>query len=217
MHVRRTVKRGFLTGLVLFAPLAVTAFVVQFVYGWLVSQIRPVLRAVPGVTVPFAEPLALVVLFGLITGAGLVFLRGFGGGVMTEFDRFMQRIPGISPIYRSVRQATSAFTGNDANFERVGLVKLPESGLLTIGFITAETPRRLQEAGATDIDPERTWYNVFVPMAPNPMGGFLVIVPESRLTMTDLTVREGVQLIMTTGVGSDTEFDLEEVFPGEDG
>jgi len=194
------VKRGFVTGLVLIAPLAVTVFVIQLVYGWLVGAIRPVLQALPWLRGPYTEPLALVALFALITVGGIVFLYGFGDRLMRRFDNFMQDVPGISPIYRSVRQATTALTGDTESFEQVVLVHLPQSGLRVVGFVTAETPASLR---GEDID--EPCYNVFVPMAPNPMGGFLIVVPEADVTKTDLTVSEGIQLVLTTGIGGQDE------------
>lgn len=207
-HLAEAVKQGFVMGLVLIAPLAVTAFVIQFVYGWLVGAIRPMLRVVPGLTVPFAEPVAILVLFVLITVGGLVFLRGFGTSAVTRFDRFMEGVPGVSPIYKSVRQATTALSGDEHNFERVGLVRFPGSDLHVVGFVTAETPETIHRNMAPDAE-DGAYYNVFVPMAPNPMGGFLVVVPEDRLVITDLTVSEGVQLIMTTGMSGEGQYTMD--------
>ncbi len=208
------IKRGFVTGLILIAPLAVTAFVIQMVYGWLVGVLRPVLRVAPGLAVPFAEPLALLVLVVIITLGGLVFLRGFGTQAVSRFDQLMEEVPGVSQIYTSVRQATTALTADEESFERVGLIRFPESGVHAVGFVTAETPQNLRDEVADDAAAGE-YYNVFVPMAPNPMGGFLVVVPAEYLVVTDLSVSEGVQLIMTTGMNGGDQFRMDDFDPAQ--
>jgi uncharacterized membrane protein len=60
---------------------------------------------------------------------------------------------------------------------------------------------------------------VFIPMAPNPMGGFLIHVPTDRVYDVDLTVEEGVQTVMSTGVTLEAEkvHDIQEYADGEEG
>lgn len=197
MSVRSTLRRGFVTGLVLVAPLAVTLVVIGLVYSWLVGLLTPVLLVVyPGEVDPVVQLVSLVVVVLLVTALGLVFHGGVGRRAVTAFDRLMEAIPFVSPLYAGAREASNALTRHQDRFNRVALVEWPESGLHTVGFVTSETTGR---AAAVFDDDERR-YDVFVPMAPNPMGGFLAIVPESRLRMTDLSVSEGIQLVLTTGM-----------------
>lgn len=208
MTVTETVRRGFVTGLILVAPLAVTVVVVQIVYGWLIGFVQPFLQFGPVDTTPFVEPLALLSLFVFITVLGIVVRNGIGNEAVVRFDRLMEVIPGVSPIYSSARQASTAIASHEDQFERVALVRWPSADVRTIGFVTAETPETVSRefAGTDSAD---THYNVFVPMAPNPMGGFFAVVPESELTMTDLSVSEGFQILVTTGMSGDKRFDAE--------
>ncbi|MFB6086717.1 MAG: DUF502 domain-containing protein [Halodesulfurarchaeum sp.] len=206
MDVRSALRQGFLTGIVLVAPLAVTLFVIKLVYGWLVGNLAPVIGLVyPADPSLFVQLIALVLLFGFITALGLAVRHGIGRYALLEFDRFMETIPVIRAIYSSARQASNALLGHREQFERVVLVEWPQSGSHTIGFVTSETPERLTDV-LEDSDPR---YDVFIPMAPNPMGGFLAIVPESRLVTTELPVSEGLKLVMTTGLGSGEELAID--------
>lgn len=203
MGLSETVKQGFVTGLVLIAPLAVTVFVVELVYGWLVGILHPVLGVLPADTTPLVEPLAVVTLFGLVTAAGITVRQGVGDTAVARFDQLVEAIPGVRAIYSSARQASTALAHHEGQFERVALVEWPDSDLRTVAFVTSETPPELREGVGTD----EPCYDVFVPMVPNPMGGFLAVVPEHKLTMTDLSVREGLRIVVTTGMSGDDSFD----------
>jgi hypothetical protein len=51
-------------------------------------------------------------------------------------------------------------------------------------------------------------HNVFLPSSPSPASGRLVLVPDDQLHEVDLSVRQGLRLLMTTGAGY-REDDLE--------
>ncbi|MFB6146663.1 MAG: DUF502 domain-containing protein [Halobacteriaceae archaeon] len=211
MTVTATLRRGFVTGLVLVAPLAVTLFVAKLLYGWLLGTLTPFLAVLYGDPGPVVQVVSLAALVGLVTALGLAARRGIGRYAVVEFDHLMEAIPVIRAVYSSARQASNALVGHEEQFDRVALVEWPREGVHTVGFVTAETP-----AAASDRLGDEQRYDVFVPMTPNPMGGFLAIVPESRLTTTDLSVSEGLQLVLTTGLSGDDELRLDEA-PVADG
>lgn len=204
MSVGETIRDGFITGLVLVAPLAVTVVVALFVYNWLVGFVRPFIQVAVGDATAATELVTVLLLLVSITLVGVVAMRGVGTSVFDRFDHLMEEIPVVSAVYSSTRQASNAIMHHQDQFERVVLVEWPREEVHTLAFVTSETPvdvrRELPEDG------DETTYNVFVPMSPNPMGGFLAVVPSSRLTPTDLSVKEGLQHVVTTGmVGDDTE------------
>src|SRR3546814_8053522 len=43
-------------------------------------------------------------------------------------------------------------------------------------------------------------YNVFVPATPNPTTGFLLFVPHEEVYHLDLTVEEGIKLVISGGI-----------------
>lgn len=209
MALADRLRTGFVTGLVLVAPLAVTVVVLQVLYGWVVGFISPLLSVVRADASPAVELVAVGVLGLAVTALGVVVRRGVGDYAVSEFDDVMQAIPGVRAIYASARQASNALVGQEENFERVALVEWPGEGVHTVGFVTDETPADV----AAHLDGEGRRYNVFVPMAPNPMGGFLAVVPESRVRMTDMSVSEGLQLVVTTGMSGDGDPVVETVRP----
>ena len=69
-------------------------------------------------------------------------------------------------------------------------VEFPRPGMQAVGFVTSTITR----------DDGTLWNTVFVPTTPNPTTGFLQVVPESDLVQTDMTVEEGIKMIMSLGV-----------------
>ena len=79
------------------------------------------------------------------------------------------------------------------------IVEFPRENCFALAFLTADTPTVLEDAAG-----EGEMLTVFVPMAPNPvMGGHLVNLPEDRVFDVDMSVEEGMQAIMTTGMAID--------------
>nr|WP_245800565.1 hypothetical protein [Natrinema saccharevitans] len=66
-----------------------------------------------------------------------------------------------------------------------------------IGLVTGEGPREAEAIAGGDV------YNVFLPNSPNPTAGRLVLLPEDQVHETDMSVRRGMRLIVTTGMGDD--------------
>ena len=71
-----------------------------------------------------------------------------------------------------------------AGFEKVVLVEYPRTGLWTLGFLAGNVPHEAAAAPA---------HSIFVPTAPNPTTGFMLIVPPEQLRPTDLGVEEALK------------------------
>jgi len=68
-----------------------------------------------------------------------------------------------------------------------------------LAFLTAEPPTVI-----TDVAQSGDMVTVFVSMAPNPvMSGHLLYLPDERVYGVDLSVEEGTEAIMTTGIAID--------------
>jgi uncharacterized membrane protein len=205
------VREAFISGLAVVVPLVITVAVFLFlfnaVYGYLnlfseaivalpiVSLIPEVLNVSPATVIEAAAP---VVVFGAVLGIGLVVNSSrYGERAVEYFDYVMVQIPGVGSVYESFRRMSDVVLESDAeNFREVKLVEFPHEGAYTIGFVTTETPEVLRSAAGHE-----EMYTLFLPLAPNPvMGGHLVHLPESRVMDVEMSVEEGVQAIVTSGV-----------------
>jgi uncharacterized membrane protein len=107
-------------------------------------------------------------------------------------DHGLLRVPLLNKIYVTIKQVNEAFTSNKSSFKQVVLVEFPQPGQRAVGFVTGE------QDGAFQKGDEKT-ISVFVPTTPNPTGGFLLLVPESKVTKVDMSVAEGIKFIVSLG------------------
>jgi uncharacterized membrane protein len=215
MSLASELRDGFVTGLLLVAPLAVTLFVVQFVVRRLSGVLDPVvatlgLGRVVNDTLA-ARGLALVVLLVGLTLLGLLASYGTGRRLVDAIDRAVSLVPLVSVVYTGVRQVSNALSEGDTRFRRVVIVEYPRLDVYSMGFVTADAP-----AAADEVAGEAT-STVIVPHSPNPTAGHLIFVPDDRLHETDLSVSQAVRLLVTTGVAeSEEEFEeMREDLEGE--
>ena len=75
------------------------------------------------------------------------------------------------------------------------LVPYPRAGVFTVGFVTSEVRVELPVG-----DNVVSAVMVFLPTTPNPTSGWLAIVPETDLIDFDLSIEEGVKLIVSGGI-----------------
>jgi uncharacterized membrane protein len=52
---------------------------------------------------------------------------------------------------------------------------------------------------------------VFLPTSPNPTSGYLLILEDSEVTRTQITVEEGIRMVVSGGVLAPEEFERLEV------
>src|SRR2546430_1458735 len=135
--MRARLRRYFITGLIVFLPIAITISVLLWLFrvldrflGWLFTLL-------------FGEPVPGL---GLVATIALIFLMGalttnvLGRRLVGWFDRPMLRIPLARSIYSATKQLSdSVFLQQRAPFQRPVLVEWPRQGMYTVGFVTGET------------------------------------------------------------------------------
>lgn len=191
-------RRHFLTGMLVTAPIGITAYFAWHVTQWvdgvvwslLPAQMNPeqyLKIAVPGFGL-------LVVLVGLtILGSLAAGLLGRAALGMTE--HMFRRMPVICGLYTALKQIIGTVFGAQSEaFREVVLCVFPRPGAYALGFLTGSY---LADKGAPD---SKDLVNVFVPTTPNPTSGFTLIVPRSELTNLAMTVEEGIKMVISAGI-----------------
>ena len=74
-------------------------------------------------------------------------------------------------------------------------MEFPRPGSWAMGFLTNKGPRRASGQARTG----REVWTVFVPTTPNPTSGYLVMLPPAEIVELDLTVGEGMKMIISGG------------------
>ena len=106
----------------------------------------------------------------------------------------MQNIPGLGTVYNSVKQIVATFGSERKNlFNKVVLVQFPRVGCWSIGFLTNKAQGEPQSRAGAQM------WTVFVPTTPNPTSGFLLIVPPSEVVELEMSVGDGMKMILSGG------------------
>ena len=200
-------RRSFLTGLAVSLPALLTLAAVKWVFGTISSftdtllfflpySLGPKLVYVNGQSGPmfwYWSLLALLLAMSLITGMGVLAQYYIGMRMIEWLDTLMMNVPLLNKFYGAIKQVNEAFAGNKNSFKTVVLVEFPRPGSYSVGFITSETQGEvLQKAGSNLV-------SVFIPTTPNPTSGFLILVPEDRVTKLDMSVADGIKYIVSLG------------------
>ena len=205
--LREFARQAFVTGAAVTLPAVVTLFVLSVVVEFVSQQLDPVaglLASLFGIQ-PTSEVglklLAVVLILVAIFGIGVWAERRPGrSGVGVFVDTLVSRIPGIGSLYRSIDEMSGLLLDSDTDsFQEVKLVEFPTEGSYSVAFLTTETPDVIGEATGHD----EGMQTVFVPLAPNPvMGGYVLHVAADRVYDVEMTVEEGIQSIVTSGVAT---------------
>jgi uncharacterized membrane protein len=110
------------------------------------------------------------------------------------WEKILYRIPMVSKIYKAIRQISHVFLVRDKSLlQRVVLLEYPRRGVYSIGFVTLEKYDQMGSKLSKEI------INVFVPTAPNPTSGILLLAPREELIDLDMSVEEGLKLVISGG------------------
>lgn len=218
MRIKTSLKSNFTAGLVLVAPLVVTLVILRTVMGWLGGLLDPIvegtrLATATGNSTILAQLLALTIITVLVTILGFLAQQTVGKRLFGRTGRIVDFLPVFRTIYGSVRGMASSVVNRSSDFESVVYVEYPRDGVYRLGLKTGDSPDDLAELAG-----ERA-HNVFFPGSPNPTQGSLILVPDSRVHDSELSVRAAIRLLMTTGMeesDSVIELDDDEVrMPGD--
>ena len=190
-------RRGFISGIIIFAPLGITVFVFEWIFRNAGGILRPLFQGhLPEWLLPGSfiwDIVATLVLMALITVLGLVSHYFFGKWLIGLIDRVMHDIPGVKTVYGAVKQIIDTFGSQKSAFSKVVLVEFPCKGTYSIGFLTNELKGEVPAKTGKDIRA------VFVPTTPNVTTGFVIFVPKENITELDMTPGEGMKLVVSVG------------------
>lgn len=187
----RFLQRHFLTGLLSITPLVITTWILWRFYVLISATMRPWLQRIPAVTETYPE--FLLTLFGvivfilLITLVGLFTRNLIGIAFFRVLERFFEQIPVVKSVFSAIKQIAEVFLRDRRTaFQKVVLFAYPRQGLFSIGFVTRD-------------EEENRLVNVFLPTAPNPTSGFMLLVPREELRELGIPVEEAIKLIVSGG------------------
>ena len=188
-------RNYFFAGVLITAPISITFYLAWMIIRFVDRQVTPLIPTawnpqqwgVPGIG------LLLVVVTLTLIGA---LTAGFVGRLwFRASEAVMIRMPVLSGIYSTVKQIFETVLAQKSHaFREVALIEYPRRGIWTLAFITGPTIAMIEQPTGQIL------VNVFVPTTPNPTSGFLLFLPRDEITILDITVEEGLKLIISGGI-----------------
>ena len=196
VRLRETLQRYFLSGLLVFLPVAITLWFL----GWVIGLLDSVLDVLPASLHPNTYLPVPVPRLGAVVTIGLIFFLGFlTKGVATRrflaaWDRVFVQIPIFRGVYTAVQKLVQTFLGQSQSNRQVVMIEYPRKGIYTVGFAMGRAWHELEKKNETPL------INVFVPTTPNPTSGFYLLMPANEVSPIEMSMEEALKLITSGGL-----------------
>jgi len=194
-------KKYFITGLLIWIPLAITVWVLAMIVRLmdqslllLPEAIRP--ETLMGMYIP---GIGAILTLLVVLASGVVTTNIIGQQLVRFWEGVLARIPVVKSIYYSVKQISDTlFSGSGEAFRKVLLVRYPHPGAWSVAFLTSTPAATI----AANVDEEHV--GVFIPTTPSPVNGFFFFVKKSDTIELDMSVDEALKYIISMGVVTPT-------------
>ena len=190
-------KKYFITGLLIWIPLAITAWVLTSIIGTMDQSLQLLPSAIhPANLLGFNIPgVGTVLTLLVILVTGVVATNIIGQRMVRFWEGILSRIPVVKSIYYSVKQISdTVFSGTGDAFKKVLLVRYPHPQAWSVAFQTGIPAAEVTKESGEEL------VSVFIPTAPSPVNGFFFFVKKQDTIELDMSVDEALKYIVSMGV-----------------
>jgi len=196
--IKKKVEHHFrgriVAGLFVIVPLWITFLVLKMLFHAMASFLIPLIDALP-LPIKLNDTVLAVIsvcaFILLVYVVGVISAYVIGRKLVSFGESLIMKIPVVKSIYSAARQVVDAFSmSNKDAFKSVVFVEFPRPGLRVIGFVT----------GTFTDETGKRFYKVFVPTVPNPTTGFLELLTDSDIEVTNMSVEVGMKMLVSGGV-----------------
>lgn len=190
-------KKYLIAGLLVWMPLGITFLVVRAIVDFLDRTLLLLPHAYQpinliGVDIP---GLGVVLAVSMVLVTGMIVANLLGRRIVAAWESLLARIPVVRNLYAGIKQILEAVLAADGkSFRKVLLIEYPRKGVWSLAFMTSSDLGEVQAKTAGDV------VSVFIPTTPNPTSGFVLMVQKSEVIEMDMSVEEGLKMIISMGV-----------------
>lgn len=194
--ITREIRKNFITGLLVVLPIAITLWVIWFFISKIITfslillpkDILPLAKIFWSIFIIILSILGIIII-------GIATRNVVGKKLIDLGERLIRRIPVAKWVYESAKKISEIFLGQKLKvFRKVVLLEYPHKGIYCVGFVTSNIKNGIASKS------EESHVSVFLPTAPNPTSGFLLILPEKDIVPLDISVEDAMRLIVSVGV-----------------
>lgn len=190
-------KKYFISGLVIFLPIALTCYFFYLIIITADSVLGKFLQPYFSENFGFYfRGLSIIIGVYFIVLIGFLATNFFGRKIYNFFDDLLGRLPFFKQVYPAIKEMAVFLFSRDQlkSFKQVVLVEYPRKGAYSFGFLTSYSSSQLCEYAKTEL------CNVFVPSAPGPLTGFIVMFPKKEVIFTEIKIEDAFKFILSGGV-----------------
>ena len=185
IHLKTHIFRGLLA----IIPIGLSYLVIRFFYLTVDTRITKLIDRWLGFRIPGLGILIVLIILYLL---GLAASHWAGRKAFGLVELVTTRIPLIKTVYTLGKQLADALSLPEKGaFKRVVMVEHFRPGVWSVGFVTATLKDR---------DTGEDMVRVFIPTAPNPTSGFVVMLKSSQVREVDWSVHEAMNSIISGGM-----------------
>lgn len=188
------IRNYLLTGILVTAPITITVWISWQILLFFEATARKLVPAAwyPDIAIP---GVGLVVVFLALILIGAMTAGFVGRLFLRTSERILNGMPVVRSLYGAVKQIMETVLAQRATaFRQVVLIEYPRRGIWAAGFVSGPTKGEVQRKLQQDL------VNVFLPTTPNPTSGFLLFVPKQDVRVLDMTIEEGIKLVVSGGI-----------------
>lgn len=194
------IRKYFVAGLFTLLPLVVTVWILKGIFMALVDIFRgPLTWAAHRIHVPDPPTWGLAIFSALgmvllLVAVGALVGNFIGRQLLDWLDELMLQVPVVKTIYGATRQLMGAIqSGKGGSFKEVVLVEWPHPGSYTLGFVASRDCSWALAGGEAMVA-------VYVPTAPNPTSGYVVMIEASRVRAVEVNPDQALTWAVSGGV-----------------
>lgn len=195
-RVMARLRGYFLAGILVTAPISITLYSTWVFLNWVDSLVTPHIEALFRISMPFTVPgLGLVVAVTFFILVGWLAKNVLGRLIIRMSEFVVNRVPVVKTIHAAIKQIfETLMTDQSKAFREVVMFEYPRAGSWTLGFVTGVTKGEVQSLTEDEV------VNVYIPTTPNPTSGFLLFLPRKDLMVMNMTVEDGIKMIVSGGL-----------------
>lgn len=207
-------KKYFVTGLLILVPLSITAWVLNLIVTTMDQTLLLLPPSIRG-QFPFnVRGTGVVLTLAIVLVTGLLAHNFIGRRLVLWWEALLQRIPFVSSIYTSVKQVSDTlFSPSGQAFRKAVLIQFPRDGAWTVAFAVGDPGDSFRRPLGGELQ------TVFVPTAPNPTSGYILIVASEQIVDLDISVDDALKFVVSMGVvtpnGKNTTLPVARVGPAQ--
>ena len=178
----------FIQGLVLISPIGLTVFIVFRIFMFTDGLLSVFLADQLGVKIP---GLGILIIFIFLVILGMVGETILARPIKSIINRILEKTPFLKLIYSAINDLFSAFIGKERKFHRPVMALFnKENNLWKIGFITRDTPIKIDE---------NEIIAVYFPFS-YAFTGEIFFLPASSIRPLEMAPAEAMKFIVSGGV-----------------